>query len=125
MTAKQREGLHALVVDDEPLVTELLEDMLTAQGFAVTTALGGEAALRLARERPPDVVLSDTNMPGMDGVDLLMAFQADPTLKAVPFFLMSGNGQEEERALAAGALRFFCKPIQSLGALAQTLREAV
>ena len=94
--------LRVLLVDDEPLVLHLLEDALTVRGFKVTTAAAGAEALRLGNERPPDVVLSDTNMPGMDGLELLAAFRADPDLAGVPFFLMSGNPDEEQRALAAG-----------------------
>ena len=121
---RSSEPLRVLLVDDEPLVLDLLEEALTVRGFEVTTAAAGAEALRLGKERPPDVVLSDTNMPGMDGVELLAAFRAEPALAGVPFFLMSGNPDEEQRALAAGVAGFFHKPIKGGEHLASALRRA-
>ena len=115
--------LRILLVDDEELVRDFLTDMLTAKGFLVQAAPTGEVALQLARDEPPDLVLSDVNMPGMDGIELLSLFGEDADLDGVPFFLMSGNPDEEARGLQAGAVRFFHKPIAD-GALLVRAIEA-
>lgn len=116
--------LQMLLVEDEELVREMLSEMLSGQGFAVTTAASAQEALQFAQDQRPDLVLSDANMPGMDGVELLTRFRATPELRAVPFFLMSANPGEEERALTAGADRFFHKPITNGAEFASTLRSA-
>ena len=60
-----------LVVDDDQLLAETVQEALRNEGHEVLVALDGEAALRLARQRPPDLVVLDVLMPGMDGVKVL------------------------------------------------------
>src|SRR5262249_1981412 len=60
-----------LVVDDEAAARSGLEKLLRQEGYAVVTAEDGPTALKLASERPPDVVVTDLSMPGMNGVELL------------------------------------------------------
>ena len=77
-----------LIVDDEPLVCEMLRNFL-AVSHEVATAAGGRDALRIVRVFQPDVILTDMTMPGMSGADLLDALRrAGFTL---PVILMSGN----------------------------------
>ncbi len=63
--------LNLLIVDDEVSVLSLLRQIFTKRGFTVRTAEDGFAALRMIRQSPPDVLLSDLNMPGMSGFELL------------------------------------------------------
>jgi CheY-like chemotaxis protein len=88
-------GRTVLLVDDDPLQRKLLRIHLTGLGYAVAEAADGAAALAVLGARaPPDAVLSDVLMPGMDGFDLCRAIRAEPRLAAVPVVLMSSHYSE-------------------------------
>lgn len=78
-----------LVVDDEQPVVDLLTDILEDQGHTVRSAYHGRAALSLARETPPDLVISDVMMPFMDGPELCRRIRAEVETRHVPVILMS------------------------------------
>jgi PAS domain S-box-containing protein len=102
-------GARILLVDDDPTQRKLGRLALGSAGFEVVVAEDGEAALRIARERRPDAILSDVLMPKMDGFGLCKAVRADPTLSNVPIVLMSAHDVEDaDRALADrfGASRY-------------------
>ena len=79
-----------LVVDDDPAIVELVETALQDQGYQVFSAMNG-AALQLARERQPDVILLDILMPGMDGVEISQRLRADPLTARIPIIAMSAQ----------------------------------
>lgn len=79
-----------LVVDDDPAIVELVETALQDQGYQVLSAVNG-AALQLARERQPDVILLDILMPGMDGVEISQRLRADPLTARIPIIAMSAQ----------------------------------
>ena len=79
-----------LVVEDDPDVATVVEEMLTAEGYEVLHT-GAAGALRLAREGRPDVILLDYAMPEMDGAELSRRLRADPTTAAIPIILMSAH----------------------------------
>lgn len=79
-----------LVIDDDPLIVELLQVALEAQGYTVLSALGS-AALKLAHEVRPDVVLLDIAMPGMDGVEMSRRLRADPATADIPLIVISAQ----------------------------------
>lgn len=108
MNAAQR----ILVVDDEPLLTRLLEQMLRHAGFEVAVASNGREALSLLRAQPFELVLSDVMMPVMDGPALLAAIQAerDPP----PVIFLTGYGDKSDPALrASGARQVLGKPVSA------------
>src|SRR5512139_1278071 len=73
-----------LVVDDEYLIRWSLQQELANDGYEVTTAEDGESALRLVRESPPDLVLLDIQLPGMDGIEVLQRIKAnDPEIVVI------------------------------------------
>src|SRR5690348_10794770 len=72
--------LDVLVVDDVPDTADTLALLLGAWGFATRVAYGGASALQLAREHPPDCIVTDLGMPGVDGFALAAAVRADPAL---------------------------------------------
>src|SRR5689334_13678242 len=80
---------HVLVVDDEASARSGLEKLLRQDGYSVASADGGEAALALASEHPPDLVITDLKMPGMDGLELLRRLRENdkdlPVLVATAF----------------------------------------
>ncbi|RMF94645.1 MAG: UDP-3-O-[3-hydroxymyristoyl] N-acetylglucosamine deacetylase [Candidatus Schekmanbacteria bacterium] len=102
---------HILVVDDEKNIGTSLEGILTDEGYTVSKALDGPQALEMIKELPPDVVLLDIWMPGMDGIEVLKnikEFERD-----LEVIIMSGHGTIETavRALKLGASDFIEKPL--------------
>ena len=81
-----------LLADDEPHVLRLLALKLGAAGFVVRTAPDGQAALAEARRQRPALVVTDLNMPRLDGLGLLRAMAADPDLRRVPVVMLTGRG---------------------------------
>lgn len=82
-------GLHALVVDDDEVVTWFIGEQLRAAGMIVTAAYDGTTARGLAERSRPDVIVSDVVMPGLDGLSLGRAMRRDVTLGDVPLVLLS------------------------------------
>ncbi|MBI3150489.1 MAG: response regulator [Betaproteobacteria bacterium] len=104
---------HALVVDDKLENRYLLRALLTGNGFEVTEANDGQAALEEARKRLPDILISDLLMPVMDGYTLLREWKADEHLRRIPFIVYTATYTEpkdEKLALDLGADAFIVKP---------------
>lgn len=104
---------HILVVEDNPVVRMLVEQHLESVGHTVMTAADGNEALLLASAVLPDIVLSDVEMPKLDGFGLLAALRARPDLAAVPvIFLTSYEDMETfRRSASLGADDFVNKPV--------------
>jgi DNA-binding response OmpR family regulator len=101
---------HILVVDDDPAVTSMLRRGLTYEGFVVTVASAGTGALSMAREQPPDLVILDIMMPGMDGLEVLRRLRtADPQL---PIILLTAKDApaDQVHGLETGADDYVIKP---------------
>ncbi|MBY6683374.1 response regulator transcription factor [Rhodococcus sp. BP-316] len=99
-----------LVVDDEPTIVELLSVSLKFQGFEVRTALGGPAALDVARTFRPDALILDVMMPDMDGFGLLRRLRADG-IDAPALFLTARDSVEDKvTGLTMGADDYVTKP---------------
>ncbi|WAS83122.1 MULTISPECIES: ATP-binding protein [unclassified Corallococcus] len=102
---------QVLVADDNADMRDYVRRSLEGR-FRVTTVADGHAALALARQHPPDVVLSDVMMPGLDGFGLLRALKLDPRTAHVPVILLSARAGEEAKVegLTAGADDYLVKP---------------
>jgi type IV pilus assembly protein PilB len=105
---------RVLVVEDSPTVVTVVQYFLELEGFDVLVAEDGLAGLDLAQRSQPDVVVSDLQMPGMDGIALIKALRADPrTARAGILMLTSETGIESEtRVLEAGADDYLAKPVE-------------
>ncbi|SEA72649.1 adenylate/guanylate cyclase domain-containing response regulator [Variovorax sp. YR216] len=112
---------HILVVDDVPSNVKLLTDILTARGYRTTTATSGEQAMASIAADPPDLVLLDVMMPGMNGYDVCRAIRADPHFAVLPVVLVTALDPERERVngLNAGADDFLSKPIHQAELMAR------
>ena len=99
-----------LVVDDEATVRQALERALRLEGFAVSTAAGGHAALEEVAARPPAVVVLDVMMPDLDGVSVVRRMRADGV--DVPVCILSARDEVDDRVagLQAGADDYLVKP---------------
>lgn len=119
--------MQVLIVDDDPIMGELLDALLTMEGYRVTRALSGEEALHVAREGTPKpvVILCDIQMPGMCGSDLATAMaglRADGVLPAETVILaMSGSAPREDELQAFDA--FLRKPF-SVADFKQAVEQA-
>lgn len=104
-----------LIVDDEEKNLKLLKAMLSVEPCEVVTASDGQAALRLVDERPPDLVLLDVMMPGMNGLDVCRRLKTDARTQMIPVLMVTALREKEDRimALKAGADDFLSKPIDS------------
>src|ERR671919_2056861 len=113
-----------LVVDDEKSQREILEMILSGEGYDVTTAASGEAALRIARERRFDLALTDLKMTGMDGIELLSKLLAFDSSIIVILLTAHGSIDSAKEALRRGAFDYLEKPFER-EALLETIRRAL
>ena len=108
-----RERRTALVVDDVADVTEMLAVVLTHAGYSVVTAASAPAALKAARERQFDVIISDIGMPEMNGYQLAREMRQMPGYETVPMVAVTGYSMfdDKERSSNAGFNAHMTKPI--------------
>lgn len=104
-----------LLVEDNPMNLELATDLLEACGIEVIPAHSGEAAVKLAQERKPNLILMDLSLPGMDGLQATAALKADPQTRSIPVVAVTAHAMkgDEQRALNAGCEGYITKPIDT------------
>ncbi|MCW9024219.1 MAG: sigma-54 dependent transcriptional regulator [Gammaproteobacteria bacterium] len=119
-----RAAPYILVVDDEPDIRHLVQEILEDEGYEVAVAENGEAARRAHRERRPDLILLDIWMPDLDGITLLKEWSEEGL--TLPVIMMSGHGTVETavEATRLGAYDFIEKPL-SLAKLLLTIEHAL
>jgi signal transduction histidine kinase/DNA-binding response OmpR family regulator len=110
-----------LVVDDDPLVHDLLAKTLEKEGYRVISALSGAEALAMARKHEPQAITLDVLMPKMDGWAALRELKGDPGLRNIPVIMVS-NLNERGLAIPLGAADYMTKPVDKQR-LAAILRE--
>lgn len=118
--------LLVLVVEDEPLNTKLMRDVLEASGFTVICADTGREGIRLALERHPDVILMDIVLPDIDGIRTLGHLRELAETRATPVAAVTAQAMkgDRERLLAAGFDEYLAKPID-VRSLAGEVRRLV
>lgn len=98
-----------LVIDDSLEDRSMLVTILNGIGLSALSAIDGEEGLTMFRSLGPDLVISEINVPRMDGIQLLQTIREDDRLAEVPWILMSPNNHKE-KALASGCEYFLSKP---------------
>ncbi len=103
---------NILVVEDEEDILELLRFNLTRDGFAVTTAESGEAAVKAVARKKPDLILLDLMLPGLDGLEVCRALKKDPKNAGIPIVMVTAKGEESDvvAGLELGADDYIGKP---------------
>jgi two-component system, OmpR family, alkaline phosphatase synthesis response regulator PhoP len=103
---------HLLVVEDEEDILELLRYNLVKEGYRVTGALTGEEALRTARSSPPDLIVLDLMLPGMDGLTVCRELKQDARTREIPIIILTAKGEEADivAGLELGADDYVTKP---------------
>ena len=113
MINTNRKPVRILVVDDDERNHRLLVAMLEAEGYTAGEAADGTQALELVRQSPPDIVLLDIMMPGMDGYEVAHALKADAATRSIPIVMVTALDDRASRlrGLEAGAEEFVTKPV--------------
>ncbi|MCX8509828.1 MAG: response regulator [Rhodobacteraceae bacterium] len=106
---------HILAVDDSRTIRDLLKLALTESGYDVTLAEDGQQALDLLQDQTPDAIISDINMPNLDGFGLIEAVRRIDRLRATPILMLTTENAPElkARARAAGATGWIVKPFEA------------
>jgi len=109
---KNMEPSHILVIEDDDIVGRTIERSLRGGEFRVTLTNSGVEGLKAARRRPPDLVILDIIMPGMDGYTVCREMRADPILADVPILFLTAKIKDEDKITGfnAGADDYLCKP---------------
>ncbi len=104
-----------LVVDDEPALREMLDDILTANGYEVITAADGAEGLKKVRDESPDLVILDGSMPVLDGYETLEHMRRDPMLVNKPVIMLSvmSSDHDQIRGLKLGVDDYLTKPFKT------------
>ena len=102
-----------LVIEDNATNMTLSSFLLETAGHVVVPATSAEIGLALARESPPDLILMDIHLPGMDGLQATALLKADAATRAIPVIALTALAMkgDEERILAAGCDGYIAKPI--------------
>lgn len=114
-----------LTVDDSPSIRQMLTYVLTSNGYEVIEASDGEEGLALAKSHLADLVLTDQNMPRMDGITLIKALRQLPEYKKVPIMMLTTESSQalKQQGREAGATGWMVKPFDP-DKLLEMLRRA-
>jgi len=113
-----------MIVDDDREILEMTAMLLSAAGYEVMTAQSGEEAVFLLQDNPPELILLDINMPGMDGWEVLRLIKEDEATRTLAVVMFSVNFELREKlhALQQGATDYITKPFDT-GALVRRVEE--
>ncbi|MBF0550484.1 MAG: PleD family two-component system response regulator [Deltaproteobacteria bacterium] len=109
---EQSQKQNILIVDDEPANIKILTELLGSK-FTIRAATNGEKALKIVgSDKPPDLVLLDVMMPGIDGYAVCQRLKADPTTQNIPVIFITSKDSEEDqvKGFKAGAVDYIMKP---------------
>lgn len=103
---------RVLLVEDEPDIAEIVQYNLLKEGFQVEIHGRGDSALEAIRKRPPDILLLDLMLPGLDGLELTRTLKRDPATAGIPLVMLTAKGEEVDRivGLELGADDYLTKP---------------
>ena len=115
-----------LIVDDSETIVKFLRMILESEQYEVDTAFDGTDGLAKAHQSLPDVIITDSIMPGMDGFSLLHALRADPATEAVPVIMLtSGDPHDPDHIARHPQPDAFVKKSSDFGPLLAEVRDAI
>lgn len=115
MSAPRAESLASvLIVDDTPANLRLLSQILTEHGYLARPVLSGAQALAAAQSTPPDLILLDIRMPGMNGYEVCQRLKADERTRDIPVLFISAlsDAEDKVKAFSTGGVDYITKPFQ-------------
>jgi two-component system cell cycle response regulator DivK len=112
---------RVLVIEDQADNRAILRDLLTSVGYDILEAVNGEDGLALAEAQPPDLILMDIDLPGIDGYEATRRIRAHPGLRGVPIIAVTSYALsgDDARAFAAGCDAYIAKPFSPRAVLAR------
>lgn len=117
-----------LLVEDNDFNRDMLSRRLKRRGYEIINAADGEQALRLASAEPPDLILMDINLPGMDGWEATRRIRADELTASIPIIALTAHARtgDREKTIGAGCDEYETKPVnfESLLSKMETLLGA-
>ncbi len=123
---------HILIVDDIPRNLQVLALLLDKAGYRVSMAMEGGRALEMIKVEPPDLILLDVMMPGLDGLEVCRRLQADEAVRDIPVIFLTARAELEdlEEGFRLGAVDYVTKPFRGAELLARVaihvrLRQAL
>ncbi|MCX6788212.1 MAG: response regulator [Candidatus Kaiserbacteria bacterium] len=116
-----------LWVEDDSFLVDIIAQRLAVQAWELIPAHEGVAALALAKEKQPDIIVLDILLPGMDGLEVLAKLKADESTKHIPVLMFSNFDDKEkvERSKTLGAANFFVKAMVDLDAIVVEIQKVV
>ena len=114
-----------LLVEDDPLVTDIYKTKLESNGFKVSLAKDGQGALRKMQEEKPDLLLLDIVLPNISGWEIMEKMKKDENLKDIKVVIISNLGQkgEIEKGLSLGATKYFIKAHYAPSEIIKEIKE--
>ncbi len=115
-----------LVVDDDPVYVELVKDLLALHEYSVLAAHSGEEALATLLQNPIDLIVSDIEMPSLNGIELHRRVSRDPVLKDIPFIFLTGSEESSYRQyIAEHPSTKLVRKTEMVGCLLRCISEAL
>jgi DNA-binding response OmpR family regulator len=112
-------GKRVLIVEDDQELRELLRTTLEGEGFTAEIATDGAEGLSRLRRGVPDLVLLDLVLPGINGLEVLMALRSDPAARRVPVIVMTGTQTQASELRGLGVVALLYKPFAAEALLAR------
>ncbi|MCI4412201.1 MAG: response regulator [Thiotrichales bacterium] len=102
-----------LLVDDSATMLMSMSGILKQAGYTVLTANSGDAALNTLKTNKPNLVITDLNMPGMNGIEFIKAAKSNASMRFTPFVMLTteSGASKKDEARAAGAAGWLTKPV--------------
>lgn len=107
-------GMKVMIVDDTPANIDVLRRILSEDGFEISIAMSGEAALSLVEKNRPDLILLDVMMPGIDGFETCGKLKANPATKDIPVIFVTAKTEVEDivHGFKVGGVDYIAKPFK-------------
>jgi len=117
---------RVLIIEDNLEIRENTAEMLSIEGFSVSTAGDGERGIELARQEKPDIILCDIMMPGRNGYEICSILKKDPLTSSIPIIFVTAKTESRDKdiGLKAGADGYINKPFE-LESLLETINSCL
>ena len=118
---------RVLIVEDSSTIAAIVKHYMELEGFDVLVASDGVSGLETARRERPGLIVTDMNLPGMDGMDMVRALRADKPVQHMPIFMLTSDAsaETERRAREVGVDDYLVKPVppKNLAARARAVMD--